>query len=87
MPETTDKIKFYIGDVRDLNYVNMGDFYCVSADNRGINLDKFFEQDDAEWNTSIEFNSNNTKILFVEETKMKIDELIDIFEELEKKYL
>lgn len=47
--------------------VDMGDFYRVPADNRGLNYDKFFKDGDAKRNTLTEFNSNNTKLLSKEE--------------------
>lgn len=50
---------------------DMGDFYRVPADNRGLNYDKFFKEGEAERNLLIEFNSNNTRLLNVEETKAK----------------
>lgn len=47
----------------------MGEFYRVPADNRGLNYDKYFSEGDEERNTLSEFNSHNTKMLNVEETK------------------
>lgn len=52
--------------------VDLGNFYRVPADNRGLNYDKYFRDGDAERNILTEFNSNNTKMLTVEETKAKI---------------
>ena len=49
--------------------VDMGDFYRVPADNRGLNYDKYFKDGDETRNTLTEFNSNNTKRLTLEETK------------------
>ena len=62
--------------------VDMGNFYRVPADNRGLNYDKYFKDGDEERNTLTEFNSNNTKLLTVEETKAKIASLKYIQEEL-----
>ena len=62
--------------------VDMGNFYRVPADNRGLNYDKFFKDGDEERNTLTEFNSNNTKRLTLEETKAKIASLQYIQEEL-----
>ena len=62
--------------------VDMGNFYRVPADNRGLNYDKFFKEGDEERNTLTEFNSNNTKRLTLEETKAKIASLKYIQEEL-----
>ena len=64
--------------------VDMGNFYRVPADNRGLNYDKYFKEGDEERNTLTEFNSNNTKRLNLEETKAKIASLSYIQEELEK---
>ena len=61
---------------------DMGNFYRVPADNRGLNYDKFFKEGEAERNTLTEFNSNNTRILSVEETKEKIASLEYIQNEL-----
>jgi UDP-glucose 4-epimerase len=48
--------------------VDMGDFYRVPADNRGLNYDKYFKEGDDRRNTLTEFNSNNTKRLDLQET-------------------
>lgn len=55
--------------------VDMGDFYRVPADNRSLNYDQFFVDGDEARNTLTEFNSNNTRMLTVEETKEKIEAL------------
>lgn len=52
--------------------VDMGDFYRVPADNRGLNYDKYFKEGDEDRNTLTEFNSNNTRRLNLEETKQTI---------------
>ena len=64
--------------------VDMGNFYRVPADNRGLNYDKYFKDGDDKRNTLTEFNSNNTTRLNLEETKAKIAALAYIQEELEK---
>ena len=64
--------------------VDMGNFYRVPADNRGLNYDKYFKEGDGQRNTLTEFNSNNTRILGVEETKKKIASLQYIKDELAK---
>ena len=48
--------------------VDMGDFYRVPADNRGLNYDKYFKEGDEGRNTLTEFNSNNTRRLNLQET-------------------
>ena len=51
---------------------DMGDFYRVPCDKRGLNYDKYFTQGDAERNTLTEFNSNNTRLMSVQEVKEKL---------------
>ena len=62
--------------------VDMGDFYRVPADNRGLNYDKYFKEGDSERNTLTEFNSNNTRLLNKEEIKAKMMNLAYIKEKL-----
>lgn len=64
--------------------IDMGNFYRVPADNRGLNYDKYFKEGDEKRNTLTEFNSNNTRILNVEEMKAKIASLAYIQDELAK---
>lgn len=64
--------------------IDMGDFYRVPADNRGLNYDKYFKEGDSKRVELTEFNSNNTKLLTVEETKAKIAALQYIQDELAK---
>ena len=66
------------------NAIDMGDFYRVPCDKRGLNYDKYFSQGDIKRNPLTEFNSNNTQLLTVEETKAKIAALSYIQEELAK---
>lgn len=66
------------------NAIDMGNFYRVPCDNRGLNYDKYFKEGDEKRNTLTEFNSNNTKRLTLEETKAKIASLAYIKEELAK---
>lgn len=55
--------------------IDMGDFYRVPADNRGLNYDKYFKEGDEARNTLTEFNSNNTRRLNLQETIDTISEL------------
>ena len=66
------------------NAIDMGDFYRVPADNRGLNYDKYFNNGDMERNPLTEFDSNNTALLTVEEVKEKLLTLSYIREELDK---
>ena len=49
--------------------------YRVPCDKRGLNYDKYFTQGEVMRNTLTEFNSNNTKLLNLEEVKSKIASL------------
>ena len=64
--------------------IDMGNFYRVPCDKRGLNYDKYFIHGDTERNTLTEFNSNNTDLLSVEQVKEKLLELAYIREELQK---
>ena len=66
------------------NAIDMGNFYRVPCDKRGLNYDKYFKDGDTQRNTLTEFNSNNTQLLTVAETKAKIASLAYIQEELAK---
>jgi len=61
---------------------DMGNFYRVPADNRDLNYDKYFSKGDVKREVLTEFNSNNTKLLNIEETKAKIASLQYIQNEL-----
>ncbi len=62
--------------------IDMGNFYRVPADKRGLNYDKYFSKGEEDRNTLTEFNSSNTRLLTVEETKAKIAALAYIQERL-----
>ncbi len=64
------------------NAVDMGQFYRVPSDNRGLNYDKYFKDGDTSRNTLTEFNSNNTDLLNVEQVKEKLLSLAYIRDEL-----
>ena len=66
------------------NAIDLGNFYRVPCDKRGLNYDKYFNNGDIERNPLTEFNSNNTQLLTVEETKAKIASLQYIQDELKK---
>ncbi len=66
------------------NAVDLGNFYRVPCDKRGLNYDKYFNRGDVERNTLTEFNSNNTRRLSLKETKEKIASLQYIQDELKK---
>ena len=66
------------------NAIDLGNFYRVPCDKRGLNYDKYFNNGDVERNPLTEFNSNNTQLLTVEETKAKIASLQYIQDKLKK---
>ncbi len=61
---------------------DMGNFYRVPADNRTLNYDQFFSEGDVERTRLTEFDSDNTVLLNLEETKAKIASLEYIQNEL-----
>lgn len=64
------------------NAIDMGNFYRVPSDNRGLNYDKFFRDGDIERNSLSEFDSNNTELLTVAQVKQKLLSLEYIQERL-----
>ena len=52
--------------------VDMGHFYRVPCDKRGLNYDKYFKEGATERTKLTEFNSNNTQLLTVEQVKEKL---------------
>ena len=66
------------------NAIDMGNFYRVPADKRGLNYDKYFTDGNLKRAELSEFNSNNTTLLNVEQVKEKIYSLEYIKEELKK---
>ena len=62
--------------------IDLGNFYRVPSDKRGLNYDKYFKDGDTERNTLTEFNSHNTDLLDVEGVKKKLLTLEYIREEL-----
>ncbi len=63
--------------------VDMGDFYRVPADTRGLNYDKYFMDGDVDRNPLTLFDSNNTQLLNVEQVKEKLLALDYIKEQLQ----
>ena len=63
---------------------DLGNFYRVPADNRGLNYDKFFTDGNKQAVEIEEFNSNNTKRLNKEEIIEAMKKLTYIREELAK---
>ena len=63
--------------------IDMGNFYRVPCDKRGLNYDKYFKDGDKERNPLTEFNSSNTELLNVEQVKQKLLSLQYIRDELD----
>ncbi len=63
--------------------IDLGDFYRVPCDSRDLNYDKYFKDGDIERNILSEFNSNNTRLLTVDEVKEKLLSLQYIRKELD----
>lgn len=66
------------------NAVDMGIFYRVPCDKRGLNYDKYFVEGNVERTALTEFNSSNTRLLNIEEVKEKLMTLSYIRDELSK---
>lgn len=64
--------------------IDMGNFYRVPADKRDLNYDKYFTQGTVGASAITEFNSNNTKLLTIEEVKNKLMNSEYIRQELAK---
>ena len=64
------------------NAIDLGNFYRVPSDKRDLNYDKYFKEGDKKRNTLTEFNSNNTRLLNVEQVQEKLLSLQYIRDEL-----
>ena len=64
------------------NAIDLGNFYRVPSDKRGLNYDKYFKEGDVARNPLTEFNSNNTQLLDVEQVKQKLLSLAFIREQM-----
>ena len=62
--------------------IDMGNFYRVPADKRDLNYDKYFTDGNLERSKLTEFNSNNTRLMDVEQVKEKLLSLSYIQKEL-----
>ncbi len=65
-----------------MDAVDLGNFYRVPSDKRGLNYDKYFSDGNINRNPLVEFHSHNTKLLTVEEVKEKLLSLKYIKDEL-----
>lgn len=64
--------------------VDCGRFYRVISDNRDLNYEKYLSQGNIKRSNISEFNSNNTKLLNVEEIKRKLMTCELVVDELKK---
>lgn len=64
------------------NAIDMGNFYRVPADKRGLNYDKYFKDGDIQRAQLSEFDSTNTELMTVEQVKEKLLSLSYIQNEL-----
>lgn len=64
--------------------IDMGNFYRVPADKRDLNYDKYFTDGNLGRTELSEFNSNNTRLMDVEQVKEKLLTLSYIREEIAK---
>ncbi len=62
---------------------DMGNFYRVPCDKRGLNYDKYFHDGDKDRNPLTEFNSSNTTLLNVQQVQEKLLSLQYIRDELD----
>ncbi len=65
------------------NAVDLGNFYRVAADKRDLNYDKFFSTGYSKSDLK-QFNSNNTRLMSVDELKIKLLTVPLIIDELNK---
>ena len=64
--------------------IDLGDFYRVPCDKRGLNYDMYFREGETDRNILTEFNSNNTELLNVAQVKEKLLSLQYIREEMRR---
>jgi len=62
--------------------IDLGDFYRVPMDKRGLNYEKYFSEGEGNGGKLKDFNSNNTRLMTVEQVKEKLLTLEYIRDEL-----
>jgi UDP-N-acetylglucosamine 4,6-dehydratase/5-epimerase len=62
--------------------IDMGNFFRVPADNRDLNYAKFLEEGSQLLKSAVEYNSENTKLLSIQQIKEKLLSLREVQEEL-----
>ncbi len=55
--------------------IDLGDYYCVKADNRDLNYEKYFSQGNTNYHELQSYNSKNSKLLSVEEMEKELKKL------------
>ncbi|WP_313799846.1 polysaccharide biosynthesis protein [Cytobacillus sp.] len=63
---------------------DLGGFYRIPSDKRDLNYDKFFNEGDEKLSEDIEYNSQNTQLLSIEQIKEKLLKLEYIQNELKR---
>jgi UDP-N-acetylglucosamine 4,6-dehydratase/5-epimerase len=64
---------------------DLGDYYRISADNRDLNYDNYYEKGEAKREKKTDVNSNNSNLLDLEETKKILLNLPEIKSDMNKK--
>lgn len=64
---------------------DMGGFYCVPADTRDLNYEKYFVEGDQKLSSEDEYNSHNTERLSIDQIKVKLLALDYVREELDSR--
>ena len=63
---------------------DLGNYFRVPADKRGLNYDKYFVEGSVELSTEKEYNSDNTERLSIEQIKAKLLTVDYVRQELER---
>ena len=66
------------------NAQDLGDFYRIPVDARDLNYDKYFVEGEQQISSNEDYNSNNTRVLTVEEIKKILNQVDYIQQELGK---
>lgn len=61
---------------------DLGEYYCIPADQRDLNYEKYFNDGDSRFLTEEEYNSHNTSRLNIEQIKTKLLDLHFVQDEL-----
>ena len=64
---------------------DLGDYYRISADNRDLNYDNYFEKGETKREQKTDVNSNNSNLLDLDQTKKILLDLPEIKSDMNKK--